>query len=203
MEELLSKSSTKSPSVAVSPSLADPAWDDAFLRVESYLRAHRLESRELLNRLASSIIREARHQSASQPTLAPVEIAMKVTHERIGTWFSKVYPEADWSHERQRTNGRLALVMADLPGKWSNHFLADDTVPAELSDGMTAFSLQSGPELRFSNMPPAPLEFGFDDASDPGRRQRDRWVLARAAVSWFMIIGVVSAAAAASLWSLR
>jgi len=30
---------------------SDTAWDEAFLRVESYLLAHQIESRLLLNRL--------------------------------------------------------------------------------------------------------------------------------------------------------
>lgn len=201
MAETVSASLPSSP--ATEAKLSDPAWDDAFLRVESYLRAHRLESRELLNRLASSIIREARQRSVSYPDLTPVEISLRVTHARIGRWFSKVWPEGDWSQERHRAQGRLALVMADLPGQWADHFLTEASIPPELAKGMAEFSLQPGPELRFSNMPPAPLEFGFDDATDPERQQRGRWVLARAAISWFMIVGLVSAAAAASLWSLR
>jgi len=198
-------SSSQIPSVFTRPSVSpvDPVWDDAFSRVESYLRAHRVESRELLNRLAADIIREARLAAYDAASPAdPVALAMRVTHERIGAWFAHAWNKGTWAHERDRAQGRLALVMADLPGRWSNHFLSTEAIPSELVTGMAGFSLQAGPELRFSNMPPAPLEFGPDE-TDPHRQDKSRWVLARAALSWVMIVGLVSAATAASLWSLR
>lgn len=176
---------------------AGPDWDEAFLRVESYLRAHQLESRVLLNRLATAIIAEARERARGNPAAAPVALAMGVTHERIGAWFARAGREGDQASERVRAADRLALVLADLPGRWPNCFLAGEAVPHEAAEALASATREPGPELRFSNMPPATLEFGFDAAGQPDPSNRGGRFLARAAGPWLAVIlllGVVWAA---------
>jgi hypothetical protein len=180
------------------PLPADPAWEEAFLRVESYLRAHHLESRVLLNQLATGIIGEARGRAAAQPGEEPVVAAMHATHARIGVWFARAGDAGDWSEERVRVRGRLALVLADLPGRWAHCFLATGPVPPELMSALASGVLQPGPELRFSNMPPAPLEFGFDNPETPDSHHRAGWLMVRAAASWLSIVGLFGVAWAAS-----
>jgi hypothetical protein len=176
----------------------DPAWDEAFVRVESYLRAHHVESRILLNQLAAEIITEARGRAPSGSTDEPVTVAMAVTHARIGAWFARAAPNSDWTDERARARGRLALVVANLPGHRPDNFLTDKPVPPELTAAIASFQFQPGPELRFSNMPPAPLEFGFDETATPQAvRQRVRQ-LVRAASSWLIVVGLIGVAWAAS-----
>jgi hypothetical protein len=185
------RSSTSSPPV-------DPAWEEAALRVESYLRAHHLESRALLSHLATEIIDEARGQASRHPRETPVTLAMQVTHHRIETWIAQVAAASDWVSHGDRAHGRLALVIANLPGRWSNHFLSMEPVPPELTAAMASFHFQSGPELRFSNMPPAPLEFGFDESDHPSAEQRSGWFLLRAASGWLMLVGLIGVAWSAS-----
>lgn len=170
------------------------AWDEAFVRVESYLRAHHLESRVLLNRLANEIIDEARVLAAQEPGENPVVLAMEIAHARIASWFVRLFREGDWCDERFRARGRLALVMADMPGRWSQHFLSDEEVPRDFVEAMTSSTLQPGPELRFSNMPPAPLEFAFDDAEEQLRKTFNGRTFLRAAASWLVIAGLLGAA---------
>ena len=184
------------PSVSRPPT--DPAWDEAFLRVESYLRAHHLESRVLLNQLVTEIIAEARSRGPAQPADEPVVVAMQVTHARIGAWFARAAQASDWANDRDRAHGRLALVIANLPGRWSNHFLSAQSVPPELAAAMASFQFQPGPELRFSNMPTAPLEFGFDESDHPHAAKHGVWPLVRAASSSLFVVGLIGAAWAAS-----
>jgi hypothetical protein len=176
---------------------ADPAWDEAFLRVESYLRAYGLESRVLLNRIALEIVQEARARNLGGEDGDPVTLALEVTHARIGEWFARAGRDLDWANERTRSQGRLSLIVADFPGRWGNHFLSAEPVPAELAGAMSGFDMLPGPELRLSNMAPEPLEFGLEsgDSRLPGGRFR---VPARAAVSWLLIFGFFGAAWAAS-----
>ncbi len=175
-----------------------PGWDEAFLRVESYLRAHHLESRVLLNHLATDIITQARERARENPDLAPVTLAMGVTHERIGAWFARAGRDGDWSNERVRAADRLALVLADLPGRWANSFLSTERVPHELAVALGSATLEPGPELRFSNMPPAPLEFGFNNDGHPHPPNRGGRFLMRAGGSWLTIVGVLGVVWAAS-----
>ena len=184
--------------VHASRSPTDQAWDEALSRVEGYLRAHHLESRWLLTQLAATIIAEARAGAPRRAAEEPVAIAMRVTHARIGAWLARAGDESGWAHERDRAHGRLALVIANLPGRWSDYFLSAEPVPRELAAAMASFQFQPGPELRFSNMPPAPLEFGFDEAGDPQAGRHGAWLLVRAASSWLIVVGLIGVAWAAS-----
>lgn len=180
------------------PLAGDPSWDEAFLRVESYLRAHQLESRVLLNQLASDIIREARVRACANPTEEPVFAAMNVTNARIGAWFARAGNAGDWSDERVREGGRLALVLTNLPERWANCFLSTEPVPPEFAAALAAGTMQPGPEMRFSNMAAAPLEFGFADPADPDSPTRGGWAGMRAATTWLLIAGLYGSAWAAS-----
>jgi hypothetical protein len=176
----------------------DTAWDEAFSRVESYLRAHHLESRVLLNQVVTEIIAEAQAHAFSHPADEPVACAMQVTHARIGAWFARAGSESDWASERDRVHGRLALVIANLPGRWANHFLSTESVPPELAAAMASVQFQPGPELRFSNMPTAPLEFGLVETDQPHAVKQGLWVLMRAASVWLVAAGCIGVAWAAS-----
>lgn len=180
------------------PVRPDPAWDEAFLRVESYLRAHHLESRVLLNQLATDIIQGARGRTLANPGEEPVAAAMHVAHTRIGAWFARAGNAGDWSDARVRVRGRLALVLADLPGRWADCFLAVEPVPPDLATALDSGVLQPGPVLRFSNMPPAPLEFGFNDPDVSSAHPQGGWLMLREASAWLAIVGLFGVAWAAS-----
>jgi len=177
---------------------ADPAWDEAFLRVESYIRAHGLESSVLLNRVTADIIREALARAAGAPGAEPVAEAMQVANERIGAWFAHTGRKIDWSNERTRAQCRLALILADLPGHWANYFLSPDPIPPELVAAMDEFRVLPGPELSFSKMPPAPIEFGLLESNDRGSADWARRLPGRVIFSWLLIVGFLGAAWAAS-----
>jgi hypothetical protein len=176
----------------------DAAWDEAFLRVESYLRAHHIEGRVQLNRLATEIIAEARAAAEKNPAAAeaPVGAALRVTHARIGAWLARAGLAADWSSDRARARGRLALLLADLPGRWPAWFLHDAPPPPELAAALASGRLQPGPGVRRSNMPPAPLEFGFD--AGPRAPRVRVWPWLSAATPWLCLVGAYGLAWAAS-----
>ncbi len=174
---------------------ADASWDEAFVRVESYLRAHRLESRVLLNEVVADIIREARERALGE---APVAAALRVMHERIGRWFSRAGYPGDWSDERARQQGRLALVLANVPGQWAGYFLSREPVPLELTAALASGVLRPGPELRLCSMPSAPLEFGFEDPMDLNSLTKKGWSMTREALLWLGAAGFFGAAWAAS-----
>jgi hypothetical protein len=169
----------------------DPAWDEAFLRVESYLRAHHIESRTLLNGLATMLIAKARQVAATQPGDEPVTVAMQVTNAEIGAWFARVLGEGDWSDERFRARGRLALLLTNLAEKYPHYFLSSEPLPADLAAAMRACTFQPGPEVRFSHMPPTPLDEIMGDASDPTRAPSAPRSLLRAACTWLILAGAI------------
>lgn len=176
----------------------EPDWDEAFLRVQSYLRAYGMESPVLLSEVTAGIIQEARARSQEGAPGSPVALAMDLTQSRIGAWFAQSGQDIDWSNERMRAQGRLALIVADLPGRWRHYFLSPNPLPSDLGEAMKSFQILPGPELRLSGMAPEPLEFGLLEPGDNRLPARRFWVPARVMVSWLLIFGFFGIAWAAS-----
>lgn len=180
------------PALAAVPVNAE--WDEAFLRLESYLRAYQIESRVLLNRLATEIITAARTLAAEHPHEAPVTLAIQVAHARIGEWLVHALGGGDWADERFRARGRLATLMAEIPQSCPEYFLALDDLPPSARARLATAQLVVGPDVRLTSMPSAPLEFPLADAMTEKWVTFSRSTFLRAATSWIVIAGVVSVA---------
>ncbi|WP_052361462.1 hypothetical protein [Geminisphaera colitermitum] len=180
-------------------------WDEAFIRVESYLRALQIESRLQINRLAGEIIDTARARSRLDPDSDPVTLAMHVADERMERWFARVLGSAACATapERIGIRGRLALVMANVPARWPQHFLADpdpasgpDTpLPPELVEAMRASYLEAGPELKLTTMTPRKIDLGrIATVADETWKTFRRLPFLRAATAWLVIITLLALA---------
>lgn len=180
------------PPLASVPATAD--WDEAFLRVESFLRAYQIESRVLLNRLATEIVAAARVLAAEQPQEPPVTLAIQVAHARIGEWLVHALGEGDWTDERFRARGRLALLMAEVPQRCPERFLALEEIPEEVRSRLSGSRLSTGPEVRLSSMPSASLEFPLSETVAEKWSTFSRSTFLRATTSWILIAGIVSVA---------
>lgn len=173
---------------------ASAEWDEAFLRVESYLRAHQIESRVLLNQLTSEIIVAARALALENAENAPVTLAMRIAHARIGEWLVRALGDGDWADERFRARGRLAVLMAEVPRHCPERFLSHERMPETVSERMKDARLVPGPELRVIGMPPAPLEFGISEAAEEKWNTFNRSAFLRASTSWLLIAGFLGVA---------
>jgi hypothetical protein len=189
------------PLTAAAAPESDTAWDEAFLRVESYLRAHQIESRLLLNRLVVEIINAARAtavQAGGETTAAakadPVALAMREAERRTNAWFTRVLGDAvDPDDERLGTRGRIALVLADVPARWPQHFLAATPPPPDLVEAMRAAYIEAGPEMEFTRMIPRPLDFGpIANVADEAWQTFRRWPVLRALVAWILFIALLA-----------
>ena len=169
-------------------------WDEAFLRVESYLRAHQIESRVLLSRLTTEIVTAARALQNDHPYEAPVTLAMQVAHARIGHWLMEAHGEGDWADERFRARGRLALILAGFPQRCPEQFLAAEPLPSALRADLAQAKLCPGPELQLTRMPPTALEFPLTEAVEEKWSTFSRSVFFRAATSWLVITGALGIA---------
>lgn len=173
---------------------ASAEWDEAFLRVESYLRAHHIESRVLLNQRTTEILTAARALAAHHPKESPVTLAIQVAQARVGEWLVQALGGGDWTDERFRARGRLALVMADVPRRHPDHFLSDRELPTDTRTCLTAAQLQPGPELRLTSMPATPLEFPIGEAVQEKWVTFSRSVFFQASTSWLVVAGLLGVA---------
>lgn len=180
-------------SVTLPPPPATPAWDEAFLRVESYLRAHRIESRVLLNQRAAEIIASARVLAQENPDAPPVTLAMQVAHARIGEWLARAAGTNDWADGRVRARGRLALLLADVPRRCPEQFLTGP-IPEDVRVAMVSVELEAGPEVRLSRMPNAPLEFPLAAAVEENWVTFSRSAFLRGVTSWIFLAGLLGMA---------
>jgi hypothetical protein len=138
----------------------ETVWDEAYSRVESYLRAHQIHRRLLLSRLVNKILTRAMEIYAEDQRKDPVVVAMNEADRTMAVWFDKILHQEDVRHKRISTRGRLALLMGDVPNRWPEHFLLEDQVPQQMTDAMRESYLKAGPDLKFSNMSPRPIDLG-------------------------------------------
>ena len=181
-----------------SNSAQSEAWDDAFLRVESYLHAHRIQGRVAIHHLASALIDEAKREAAGRRGVPPVTAAMGVLYRKMAGWYGQALPEGEAAEDALRARGRLALVMTHLEAGWPREFLNGQPVRAGLAAALRGAQLEAGPELRLASMPPAPLEFAVAPPGVEALRGLRRPGLIQAAGLWLAIIGAMGAAWASS-----
>jgi hypothetical protein len=145
----------------LAPPPTDPVWNEAYERVESYLRAHRISHPLALHRITAAIVARAWEAASLHPRDNPVALAMREADTAITGWFAQVLAQTGPHSRRLGVRGRLALALADVPGRWPASFLAAPLPPAELTAAMRQAFLHSGPLPRPVKMTPRPLDLGM------------------------------------------
>ncbi len=69
------------------------SWNAAYVRVEDYLRAHRIHNRLHQSRLIQKILERAARRHAAHPALDPTMVAAEETEALMDNWFSEVLDE--------------------------------------------------------------------------------------------------------------
>jgi hypothetical protein len=182
--------------LAAIPAESSKAWDEAFVRVQSYLHAHRLKSLLQLTQLTTEVIAEARGIAPNCPNVPPVTLAMQVLQRRMGEWFQSNIEGGSWLDDRFRARGRLAVLLSDIVTVWPEQFLSPQLASAEAKAALQISELQPGPEVRLSKMPPAELEFGFGDQDETP--EVGRWAVHPAVGMCVVLVGAMGAAWAAT-----
>src|SRR5215217_4729964 len=63
-------------------------WNEAYVRVENYLRAHRIHNRLHQSRLIQQILQRAAHRHESEPGRSPTVLAAQETESLMDVWFA-------------------------------------------------------------------------------------------------------------------
>lgn len=178
------------------PAPSDP-WDEAFLRVEAYLHAWKVEPRSLIAETATAICKKARQLAETRPGAHPVSLAMQALETTLSERFREVYPEIPALDHHQRAKGRVALLISQSAPLLARQLLTDQPCPPALSETLRESHLQSGPELRLSKMAPAPIEFGFGD-NDEAVPSAPRWLPNPALIVALLVVSAIGGALAAA-----
>lgn len=132
-------------------------WEEAFIAVECYLGALQVRNRLLMAEMVRDILRRAVARRREEPDRPPRVIAIEEAMAEISRWTQELLAEP-LEKNRLAARGRLALLLADMPGKWQSTFLTTPPWPAPFVDSMRKSYLAAGPQFSSLTMNPRPLE---------------------------------------------
>jgi hypothetical protein len=168
------------------------AWNAAYVRVEDYLRAHRIHNRLHQARLIQQILERAARRHAADPSREPTTFAAEETEAMMDLWFAEVLQERGQPHERIAVDGRVALMLCDGPQKWPYAFLDERNIPADFATAMRAGVVEAGPDLAVSGMAPRPIDLGrITEAAGETLEQIEKWPIVRTLLLWLVFAAVL------------
>lgn len=136
-------------------------WNAAYTRVESYFYALRVRNKLLLGRLVIHVLKRVMQRTPHDSKRHVSEIAAEELDHLVTEWFAQVLQKPPEGVDLMlSTRGRLALLLADMPGKWQDQFLRPGPWPEEFVQSMRDAYLRAGPDFQFSKMAPRPFDLG-------------------------------------------
>jgi hypothetical protein len=136
-------------------------WNAAYEKVENYFHALRVRNKVLLGQLVLRVLERAMRRTPAEPTHSATQIAAEEMDRLVIEWFAAVLQEAPANADQMlTTRGRLALLLADMPGKWQDQFLRPGPWPEEFVGAMRETYLRAGPDFQLSKMTPRPFDLG-------------------------------------------
>jgi len=136
-------------------------WNDAYAKVENYFHALRIRNKVLLGDLVLRVLERAQRRAPAEPDRSATQIAAEEMERIVTEWFSEVLQSPPTKADNSlSTRGRLALLLADMPGRWQEQFLRPGPWPEEFTGAMREAFLRAGPDFQISKMTPRPLDLG-------------------------------------------
>src|ERR1019366_3619022 len=161
------------------------SWNAAYVRVEDYLRAHRIHNRLHQSRLIQKVLERAARRHEAHPALDPTTLAAEETEEMMDAWFAEVLDEKGAPHDRLAVDGRVALLLSDGPERWPYAFLDEENIPEDFRKAMRSSNLEAGPDLAISSMVPRPIDLGvITGAAGETLERFEQWPALRTLLLW-------------------
>ena len=136
-------------------------WNAAFTKVENFFLAMRVRNRVLLGLLVLRVLDRALKRAPTELNRSATQIAAEEMDHLVTEWFAEVLQSpATNADQTLSTRGRLALLLADMPGRWQEQFLRPGPWPEEFTTAMREAFLRAGPDFQLSKMTPRPLDLG-------------------------------------------
>jgi hypothetical protein len=170
-------------------------WEEAYAAVEAYLQALRLRNRLLVAELVRGILWRASARRIKEPEKPARYLAMEEALTEVADWTQDVLG-VPLENRRLAARGRLALLLAGMPGQWQGIFLTPAPWPPEFVAAMTKSYLAAGPQFAELTMIPQPLEL---NAIGSGAAQ---WweTMDRRPIMRFMVVGTLIGLIAVGVW---
>ena len=170
------------------------AWNAAYVRVEDYLRAHRIHNRLHQLRLIQKILEQTAVRHAANPALDPTVLAAEETEAMMDAWFAEILEQRGQPHERIAVDGRVALLLCNGPQEWPYAFLENDDIPPQFVTAMRASSIRAGPDMAVSSMVPRAIDLGrITEAAGETLERFERWPILRTLLLWLVFAAALGA----------
>jgi hypothetical protein len=168
-------------------------WNAAYVRVEDYLRAHRIHNRLHQSRLILQILERAAQRHQANAALSPTALAAEEIETLMDQWFAEMLDERGQPHERIAIDGRLALLLCDGPQKWPYAFLDEKNVRPDFAQAMRAGVVEGGPDMAVSSMVPRPIDLGLiPEAAGETIETIEKWPILRTLLLWLLFAGALA-----------
>jgi hypothetical protein len=136
-------------------------WNAAYVKVENYFHALRIRNKPLLGQIVLRVLERAQRRAPAEPDRSATELAAEEMDHLVTAWFAEVLQTSPVGTDQMlSTRGRLALLLADMPGKWQDQFLRPGPWPKEFVEAMRESFFRAGPDFQLSKMTPRPLDLG-------------------------------------------
>ncbi len=126
-------------------------WNAACVRLEDFLRAHRIEDRSRQVELVAELLADARSADASG--VGATERVMAVADARVERWFAGLVDGAG------SDRGRAAYYSTGIYRRWPGAFLREE-IPDEMREAVRTASVQAGPDLEFTSLIRKEVDYG-------------------------------------------
>jgi len=177
----------------------DPAraeeWNDAYEKVENYLRACRVGSHLQRARLIALVLQrvydrtqtDAWGTGQSLPELAIIEV-----RERIAEWIGHYLPPHVDGRALNLGEGMLAIYLCDGPTRWPYAFLDSHRMPAEYAEALCSRVVRAGPDLAVSSMVPRDMDLGMmPELVGSAIETFEALPILKTLVSWLLFFGLL------------
>jgi len=136
-------------------------WNAAYEKVENYFHALRVRNKPLLGQLVLRVLERAAQRAPAEPERSATQLAAEEMDRIVIEWFAEVLQEPPTNADQMlSTRGRLALLLADMPGRWQDQFLRPGPWPKEFISAMRETYVRAGPDFQLSKMTPRPFDLG-------------------------------------------
>jgi hypothetical protein len=133
-------------------------WNAAYAKVESYFCALGVGNKLLLGPLVWRVMDRAIHRAQVEPIGSATQLATEEMERVVTEWFTAVLAAPVGAMLSER--GRVALMLADMPGRWQSQFLEPGPWPEDFVRSMRETFLRAGPDFHLSEMSPRPIDLG-------------------------------------------
>jgi hypothetical protein len=136
------------------------------------------------------VLDRAMRRAPAELERSATQLAAEEMDHLVTEWFGEVLqsPSAK-ADQTLSTRGRLALLLADMPGRWQEQFLRPGPWPDEFTTAMRDAFLRAGPDFQLSKMTPRPLDLGpITTLSNLGKMPYFRMTLVWALFALLLIV---------------